>query len=149
MGDGAIGGRFTTDRDNYQPATFQRVSNAVWTVCGTASDNAGLCAARVRVNTNEWTTAHGTTTWHLDQRLEPGTNVIWAYAVDAYGNESLTGSVKVIYVVSDLMVVQTDGSGSITPNYHAQWLEIGRRCSMYAQGVNGFTSRIGATSTGW
>jgi len=45
----------------------------------------------------------------------------------------------VVYVVSGLMVVQTNGMGRLTPNCNGQWLAIGKRYSMQAQGVNGFT----------
>ncbi len=123
------------------PKAGQRWSNAVFTVTGTAKDN--ICVAEVwyRLNTNDWARArtdNGWTNWMAEVELTPGTNMLWVYAEDCIGNRSRTNSANVVYVLSDRLVVQTTGRGTLSPNYSNAVLEIGKSYTMTATAVTGF-----------
>jgi len=117
----------------------QRVSNALYTVKGKASDNWEVAAVNIQLNNNGWTTAAGTNNWSALLNLVPGTNTVQAYAVDNSGNVSLTNSVALDYVLSAPLVVQVLGAGFVTPNYNGALLAIGTNYTMKATASNGFT----------
>jgi hypothetical protein len=124
------------------PVTNKRVSNAVFTVSGKASDNAGVAGVFYKFNTNDWIAAPTSNYWTnwftLDLQLIPGTNVISAYSVDTTGMVSLTNTVRFIYVVSDRLAVFINGSGVVTQNLNGQMLEIGKKYSMTAVPSKGY-----------
>ena len=61
----------------------QRVSNAVFTVKGTATDNWMVSNVWYQLNSGGWTNATGTTgNWSAVLDLTPGTNILMACAVD-------------------------------------------------------------------
>jgi carbon monoxide dehydrogenase subunit G len=80
------------------PKSGQRWSNAVFTVRGTATDNASVAEVRYQLNSGVWSNAVGTSNWTAEVTLTPGTNVVKAYAVDATGNKSTTNNVSFVYV---------------------------------------------------
>ncbi len=136
------------------PLAGQRVSNAVFTARGTATDNGTLSEVWYRLNTDGWslaTRAPGSTNWTADLLFTTaGTNAIQAFAVDAAGNHSLTSSVSLFYVVTDVLHVTTVGKGSISPNYSNAVLEINRSYTVTATPGTGYaftdwTGRIGGT----
>jgi hypothetical protein len=134
------------------PAANQRWSNAVFTVRGTARDNAGVTNVWCQVSGGVWagaTTGNIWTNWAVDVPLLPGTNVVKAYAVDAAGNTSITNSVSLIYVLSDRLLVRAIGQGTLAPNYSNAVLEIGRGYSMKATGINGHTFANWIVATNW
>ena len=51
---------------------------------------------------------------------------------NAAGNPSLTNSVSFVYVMTASLVVQTNGKGTVSPNYNGQFLAIGQNYSMTA-----------------
>jgi len=116
----------------------QRVSNAVCTVKGKATDNWQVAAVNIQLNNNGWTTAAGSNNWSALLNLVPGTNTVQAYAVDNSGNVSLTNSVKINYVLSAPLMVRVVGAGSVTPNYNGALLAIGTNYTMKATASNGF-----------
>ena len=109
------------------PTASQRWSNAVFTVKGTAKDNAQISKVWCLTNGN-WglaITTNNWTNWTMNLALAPKTNTIQAYAEDAAGNKSPTNTVKLIYVVSDRLTLITTGRGTVSPNYSNAVLEIG------------------------
>ena len=120
------------------PTSGQRVSNAVFTVRGTAGDNWQLDGVQFQLNGGGWTNAIGTTNWSRDVDLTPGTNTLLAYAVDTTGNRSVTNSVSFQYVVSAPLQVQLTGLGSVSPNYSNALLAVGQSYTMTASPGTGF-----------
>jgi uncharacterized repeat protein (TIGR03803 family) len=134
------------------PTAGQRWSNSVFTVAGTAADNVSVANVFCSVNNSAWetaSTANHWTNWTAQVPLTPGTNTITAYAMDDSGNLSTTGKVLLDFVVTNQLVVQTAGPGTISPNYSNAWLEIGRSYSMTATVTAGkgfaFTNWTGGT----
>ena len=120
------------------PAANARLSNAVAQVSGTASDNGQVAQVFYKLNAGGWLAASGTSNWQSSVTLIPGTNIFSAYSIDWVGNISVTNSENIIYVVTALATVQTNGNGTISPNYNGQPLEIGRNYSMTATAGAGF-----------
>ena len=115
-----------------RPLAGQRLSNSVFTAQGTAVDNVAVAAVWFQWNTNDWTTASGTTNWSAPVTLTPGTNWLRACALDVAGNASATNRVSCIYVVSGPLTLQTVGKGTLSPNYSNAVLEIGRTYTLTA-----------------
>jgi hypothetical protein len=139
-------------------ASGQRVSNAVFTVKGTANDNWMVSNVWCQIDGLGWNAATNInhwTNWAAGVTLIPGTNVVQAYAVDTSGNLSTTDTVNFDFVVTNQLRVSLTGLGSISPNYSNAWLEIGRNYSMTATPASGFnftnwvvsTNGIGGTKT--
>jgi hypothetical protein len=129
-------------------ATFSN-SPAV-TVKGTATDNVAVASVSWRLGANAWNTAAGTNNWQADVTLAPGTNVFSAYAVDTSGNDSTTNSLDLIYWLVAPVTVQTNGPGTVSPNYNGQTLIISNRYTMTATVTAGkgfmFANWTGGTS---
>ncbi len=120
------------------PLTGQRVSNAVFTVTGTASDNAGVSNVWFKLNAGDWAQATGTTSWSANAALQPGTNVVRAFAQDTSGNFSTTNSATFVYVLSDRLTLLISGAGTVTPNYSNQLLELDKSYTMTAMPAGGW-----------
>src|ERR1035437_3470856 len=130
------------------PTPGQKWSNSTFVVTGTANDNKQVAAAFFQFNSNIWATAITTnkwTNWNSSVLLLPGTNTVAAYAVDTNANYSSTSSVSLVYVVSAPLTVNTNGRGSISPNYNGALLQIGQNYSMTASA----TASAGFGFTGW
>ena len=113
----------------------QRLSNAVFTVQGTATDKAGVTNVLYSLNQSAWTNASTTsswTNWSVQIILKPGTNTFSAYAVNTSGTHSTTNTVKFVYVVMSTITVRTNGPGSISPNYEGVPLQLGNNYSLTA-----------------
>jgi hypothetical protein len=130
-------------------AAGQRWSNLVFTARGTATDNWQVASVQVQLNGGIWKNATGTTNWSAPLTLTPGTNTLAAYATDTTGNNSLTNSVSWQYVVTNLLVVQASGLGTISPNHSNSWLNIGQNYSMTATPASGFVVTNWTISTNW
>jgi hypothetical protein len=133
-------------------ASGQRVSNAVFTVKGTASDNAQVTNVWLQLNGGDWTNAvtdNQWANWSAELDLIPGTNTLSVYAVDATGNTSTNISRKFQFVVTNVLSVQIVGRGTLSPNYSNAWLEIGRNYSMMATPGSGFAFTNWTISTNW
>ena len=73
------------------PASYQRVSNTMFTVTGKAGDNVAVGTVCYSLNGSVWTTAttgNHWANWTALVLLKPGTNTVRAYAVDTSGNIS-------------------------------------------------------------
>jgi uncharacterized repeat protein (TIGR03803 family) len=122
------------------------VSNAAFTVKGTAKDNVAVASVLVALNAGAWTAAslsNGGSNWTEQVTLIPGTNSVAAYAMDTSGNLSPTNTLKFVYVVSATLTVRTNGNGTISPNYDGATLPIGASYSMTA------TAKAGCVFKNW
>ncbi len=123
------------------PATGA-VSNELFTIKGTASDNASLVGVFYNLNHTGWSnsvSANNWTNWAGILDLAPGTNSISIYSQDVSGNCSLTNNARLFYVLSGLLTVRTNGNGgSIVPNYNQALLQIGLSYTMTAVAKPGF-----------
>ena len=115
-------------------------TNSLFAVRGTAADNVGVSSVWYRVNGNGWTNAVGMSNWLGSVALQPGPNVIQAYAADAAGNNSITSSVAVKYLLTAQLMVQTNqpGWGTILPNLNNSWLVLGTNYTLTATAATGF-----------
>jgi hypothetical protein len=130
----------------------QRVSNAVFTVKGTAGDNWQISNVLCQINGGVWNSAtniNNWTNWSAGVMLVPGTNTVAAYAVDTSGNISTTNSVTFQFVVTNQLGVRAIGLGTILPNYSNAWLEIGRNYSITSAPASGFVFTNWMVSTNW
>ena len=85
--------------DLYASIETVRLSNAVVTVKGTASDNARVTGVWYQFNGAAWNSAsstNGWTNWMATVGLIKGTNVVRAYSVDTSGNASITNSISFV-----------------------------------------------------
>ena len=122
------------------------VSNQTYNVMGKATDNVAVANVFLSVNNGAWTnatTGNAWTNWSAMVNLIVGTNTIQAYAVDNSGNVSATNSVNINVVLSTVLTVNTNGSGTVSPNYNGVPLQIFAQYSMTA------TAGIGCLFTNW
>jgi hypothetical protein len=130
----------------------QRLSNAVFTVQGTASDNWQMSNVLCQINGGVWNSAtniNNWTNWSAGVTLAPGTNTVAAYAVDTSGNVSTTNGVSFQYVVTNQLGVRAIGLGTISPNYSNAWLNIGQIYSITSAPATGFVFTNWLVSTNW
>jgi len=123
------------------PTPGQLWSNATFTVTGTASDNVAVSNVFVAVGSSAFVpalTTNNWANWSTNLTLVPGTNIVSAYAVNAGGIPSTTNSTTLVYILSASLTVQTNGNGSINPNYNGALLQIGKNYSMTATAASGF-----------
>jgi len=126
----------------------QRLSNALFTVRGTASDNWQVSNVVYQLNNSGWSNAIGTTNWSGTGSLVPGTNQVLAYAMDNTGNTSATATVSFQFVVTNqLQILITNGLGTILPTN--SWLEIGRKYNITSTPAAGFIFTNWTVSTNW
>jgi hypothetical protein len=130
-------------------ASGQRVSNAVFTVRGRASDNWAVSNVWLQLNGGSWTSAAGTTNWSAGLNLTPGTNSVQAFAVDTSGNRSLTNTLNLDFVVTNQLGLQITGLGTLSPNDSNAWLEVGRNYTITAVPAAGFLFTNWTVSTNW
>lgn len=113
-------------------ATSLRVLSNSLNLAGTATDGSPLLGVFVKRPGSNPVQTNGTNSWSLAVTLDPGTNFFQVFAVDRAGNLSATNTRSVFYVVSNLLMLSTSGSGAVTPNYSNQSLEIGRHYTLTA-----------------
>ncbi|MGA2246851.1 MAG: Ig-like domain-containing protein [Verrucomicrobiota bacterium] len=135
------------------PLPNQLWSNALVTVTGKARDNVQVAGVYCSADGVAWiaaTSSNNWTNWVAQVPLTPGTNTIAAYAVDASGNDSPTNTVRIVYVLSAVLAVSTNGAGAITPKDNGALLPIGRNYTLTATALAGsgfsFTNWTGGTS---
>jgi hypothetical protein len=117
------------------PTANQRWSNSMFTVKGTARDNAQVSSVFCQLNGGSWMTAATTnawTNWTADVALLPGSNVVWAYSEDTSGNNSPTNKVVFTFIRSATLSVQTNGNGTVTPNDNGKLLALGTNYTLTA-----------------
>ncbi len=130
----------------------QRVSNALFTVKGTASDNWQVSNVVCQINGGGWnptTNINNWTNWAAGVTLSPGTNMVQAFAMDTSGNVSTTNGVSFQFVVPNQLTLQLTGKGMFNPNYSNAWLEIGRNYSITSAPASGFVFTSWLIATNW
>jgi len=127
-----------------------QVSNANYTVRGTATDNVAVAQVYFQLNGSGWTNVSSFvgTNWSTPVTLTAGSNTFRAYAVDTSGNVSATNTVIFDYVVSAILKVSTNGLGTLSPNDNGASLQIGKNYSITATPGSGivFTNWTGGTN---
>jgi len=99
------------------PKAAMRISNATYTVTGTAADNKVVTNVMVKLNNGDYAPAvssNGWKTWSAEVQLVAGSNTVRAYSTDSAFNNSTTATVACTYVVLGNLTVQTNGSGKVT-----------------------------------
>lgn len=119
------------------PVTGQRVSNALVTVRGRATDNAQIAQVFCQINTSDWLIAAGTTNWSANLPLALGTNRVRVFAVDAADHVSPTNTVTFIHVATSQLSLVTNGLGRITRSFTGNTLEVGRGYTVTALPTSG------------
>jgi len=145
---------FSTLLSIISPAANELWSNGVFTVTGTASDNATdsiITNVFYSLNGAAWTnptTANDWINWTASVMPARGTNTLQAYAVDDAGNVSATDTVMFVDATIPPMIVLTNGKGTISPNYNGVFLPFGASYSMTATAAAGFvfTNWTGGTN---
>ncbi len=121
---------------------------------GTTAGNATVAAVWLStdgVNWTEATPANGWTAWTAAVPAGAGAQALQAYAVDTAGNYSHTNTVAFTIIHTGVLTVQTNGAGTVTPNYNGQTLSIGKSYAMAAKSQPGWiftnwTSSLPATN---
>ncbi len=95
------------------------VSNAIFTVRGTASDtNWQVAKVFYSLNSGPWSNAasgNNWSNWTATVSLAAGTNTIAAYAVDPGGQASPTANANLFLLVTNQLQVRTVGLGTVSP----------------------------------
>jgi hypothetical protein len=126
----------------------------VVTVTGTASDPyLPVTNVQVAVNQGGFQNAAGTAKWTNVVTLVPGTNIISARSFNLAGTNSLTNTLRLIYLASSPLIVRTNGTGSVTSAGGAAngaSLILGRNYTIAAAPGNGwlFTNWTSGASPG-
>ncbi len=132
-----------TIKITYPPANAM-LTNGVFTMRGTASDNVGVAGVYCQnlfyhavgpdfLDNDESLIGHifltGTTNWSADVNLHPGPWKMIMTVYDGHGNWS---QVTENFVVLSPLTVTTSGTGTVTPNLNGKWLAPETRYSMTA-----------------
>jgi len=123
------------------PATKkpQRImTNGTVVLRGTAADNDGVDRVMYQLPAGAWTNAvpaNGWKNWTADFSPVTGLNTARVYSVDVNGFISPTSTVVFTYAPGAVMTVQTNGAGTIKPDYNGKVLEIGKSYKMTAKAV--------------
>jgi hypothetical protein len=80
------------------PKAGQQVTNNIFNMTGTVTDNGAGSNVWYQVNNGSWSKAGGWALWSARVTLQPGTNTLKAYAVDAAGNISNTNQRSVTLI---------------------------------------------------
>jgi uncharacterized repeat protein (TIGR02543 family) len=134
------------------PTSNQKWSNSVFSVTGKASDNVGVANVFYSLNNSGWInpiTTNNWSNWTAQVTLTPGTNIIQSYALDDGGSLSATDTVKFVYILSAPLAVGVNGSGTVSPSYNGELLQVGANYSITAKAATGFgfTGWTGSATT--
>ncbi|MBN2507524.1 MAG: hypothetical protein JXQ71_12605, partial [Verrucomicrobia bacterium] len=111
-----------------EPRNNLAVSNRIVLVKGTATDKSRVTNVWLQIcggRSFPTTTANQWTNWTAQAELEPGTNILCAWAADASGNSSAVVTNRVIYVLSDRLTLGTNppAGGTVRGVANGQMLE--------------------------
>jgi uncharacterized repeat protein (TIGR03803 family) len=125
------------------PKPAQRLTTGLLDISGTAKDNVAVQAVYFQLNNGPWTlaqTADNFALWHYHNLpLAADANTLKVFAVDTSTNYSKTNTINFTWFVTGALIVRTNGSGTIAPNYNNAKLQIGAPYSMIAKPAKGFT----------
>jgi hypothetical protein len=108
------------------PAAGARLTAVTNLLTGTASDSVGVAAVESSLNGGAFTSANGTNTWNTPLVLPPGTNVLRVRATDTFGNLSLTNTRSFFQVVTSVLTLTIQGTGTVSGATNGQGLEVAR-----------------------
>ena len=118
------------------------LKKSVITVKGSSVGSVPMSQVYYRLNGAEWHLASSTSgwaTWSGTIVVPTGTNFLEAYGLNIVGTPSMTNSVTFVSGITSAPVsVLVLGSGSVSPNYDSQWLELGREFKITAKPKSGF-----------
>jgi hypothetical protein len=139
----------------------QSISDAVFTVLGTAMAKAGVRNVRYRLNSGAWMTGIGTNAWAAPLVLAQRTNLFQVFAGDATDRYSATSSIPFIYAQGAGLRVKmvgagfvapgykTVGAGFVTPDYNNAVLEVGKDYRLTATAGVGYRFKKWIVATNW
>ena len=78
------------------PSNGQTLTNSIITVTGTSSDDIAVDSVEIKVADTGWQPTSGTTSWSAEITLEPGSNIVYARAIDTSGKTAQV-SVTIVY----------------------------------------------------
>jgi hypothetical protein len=116
------------------------LTNPTYTVMGVATDDEAMASVNYSFNGSPYTqvnSGNNWTNWNEALQLQAGTNIFTVYAI-ATNNNATTDSVAIVYAVSNQLSIETEGLGTLSPNYSNAWLRIGQNYSMTATPAAGF-----------
>ncbi len=108
------------------PAAGARLTAMTNLLTGTASDSVGVAAVEFSQNGGDFTPANGTNSWNTPLVLPPGTNVVRVRATDSFGNLSRTNIRSFFQVVTSVLTLSIQGTGTVSGAVNGQGLEVGR-----------------------
>ena len=114
------------------PAANAKVTNAVLTVYGMASDEVGLKRVEFQYGTNDAQSLGTSNFWSARINLEIGTNQVLAHAYDYQGHTSTVSRYFIRLPISQLNLMATPG-GTVTPNLNSNVLIVGQRYTLTAR----------------
>ena len=120
------------------PAAGARLTAVTNLLTGTASDSAGVAAVEFSLNGGAFDLANGTNSWNAQLVLPPGTNVLRVRVTDRFGNLSLTNTRSFFQVVTSVLTLTVEGSGTVSGAVNGQGLEVGRGYRLVATPGAGF-----------
>jgi len=120
------------------PTSNQQVTSSSLTIQGKVSDNVAVTSVWYNFNGGGWSNPTGLTNWSVSVGLNPNTNTISAYAVDAFGKVSPTNTVNFAYVDKSALTVLTFGSGTVSPKDNGVSLQVGQNYTLTAVPATGF-----------
>ena len=133
-------------------ASGQRVSNAVFTVKGTASDNWQVSNVVCQINGGVWnpaTNINNWTNWSAGVTARPR-NECRASLCGGHQRKHVRDQQCELPIRGDQSAhMRTTGLGTISPNYSNAWLEIGRNYTNTATPASGFVVTNWTISTNW
>jgi len=115
------------------PASNARLTNAAVTVQGTVTEDRTLAEVLYSLNAGPFTNALVISNrWFAPVLLKAGTNFFAIQATDAATNTSVPLTRKFVHVVNLPFTNVIVGSGSVSPNLHGRYLEVGKRYTITA-----------------
>ena len=115
------------------PGAYAKVTNAVLTVYGTASDEVGLKRVEVQHGTNDFQSLGTSNFWSAQINLEIGTNPVFARAFDFRGHTSVVARRDFIRQPISQFILMATAGGTVTPNLNSNTLIVGQRYTITAR----------------
>ena len=132
------------------PTAGQKMTNALATFVGTASDNWKVAGVWYQLNSNTWNlvtaTTNNYTNWTQTLPLIIGTNTLKAYALDLGGNFSTTNTLSVISSNTFMLQLAFTNSLPMTTNGLVFSLQLSKGLNGHIQVSTNLTSWLALTN---